>query len=74
MRGRDDRAAADQRAIHALRLARLRALLECQGRLTPQCPSEDRIFADEELFSVPDSWESLCVDYLRAEWPPARLN
>jgi hypothetical protein len=74
MRGRDDRAAANQRASDALYQARLRAVAECRGRLSPGVPSCDGIFQEEEHFAVADAWDRLNVEYLQAEWPPSMLN
>ena len=74
MRGRDDRAAANQRAVNPLYLARLRAVAECEGRITPQSPGRDRLFDEYPTLGAPGFWDLLRVDYLRSEWPPSKLN
>lgn len=74
MRGRDDRAAANQRSISPQERARLRAVAECEGRLIPQAPGHDRPFDDDEDLEDPTPWEHLRVDYLRSEWPPSKLS
>jgi hypothetical protein len=73
MRGREDHAAANQRSVDALSLARRRAVAECQGQLRPKAPGADRtLFDDAELYHYQD-WERLNVEYLKAEWPPSKL-
>jgi hypothetical protein len=74
MRGRDDRAAANQRATNPLHLARLRAIQECEGRLIPQAASRDELLVDGADLEDADTWDPLKVDYLFAEWPASRLN
>jgi hypothetical protein len=74
MRGRDDHAAANQRAIDALYRARLRAVADCQGRLAPDMPGDDRSFDEPETLATVEHWDRLNVAYLRAEWPPSMLN
>ena len=74
MRGMDDRAAANQRAIDALFQARRRAVTDCRDKLTPGVIFEDQPMADAPEFAVADAWDRLSVDYLRAEWPPSMLN
>lgn len=74
MRGRDDRAATNQRAIDALYLARRRAVAECRGRLEPQSSSADLTLSDLLIDDSAETWDHLSVAYLRGEWPPARLN
>src|SRR5206468_12270542 len=71
MRGMDDRAAANQRAIDALSLARRRAVADCHERLLPGPTFDDATFGDTDLFRVVDAWDELNVTYLRAEWPPS---
>ena len=74
MRGRDDHAAANQRAIDALYRARLRAVSECQGRLVPDAPGPDHRLDHPRSLAAVDRWDRLNVGYLRAEWPPSMLN
>ena len=74
MRGRDDRAAANQRSISPQERARLRAVAECEGRVVPQAPGHDRSFDDYEELTEPHSWDRLNVEYLCCEWPPSKLN
>ena len=74
MRGRDDRAAANQRAHDALYRARLRAVSECQARITPASPGRDRVLGEAEPLAMAGAWDRLNVEYLRAEWPPSMLN
>ena len=74
MRGRDDRAAANQRANDALYRARLRAVAECQARITPDTPGHDSVLAEAEPRTLSGTWDQLNVEYLRAEWPPSMLN
>ena len=74
MRGRDDRAAANQRSTNPLELARIRAVAECDGRLIPQTPRDDRRFGDFPDLDDPQCWDLLRVDYLRSEWPPSKLS
>jgi hypothetical protein len=74
MRGREDHAAANQREMDALYQARRRAVADCQSPITPAEPVTDRIFPDREYFYVPDAWDRLNVEYLRAEWPPSMLS
>jgi hypothetical protein len=74
MRGGDDRTAANQRAIDALYQARLRAVLECRGRLEASGPSADAVYQDHDEIAAVHAWDRLHVGYLRAEWPPSKLN
>jgi hypothetical protein len=74
MRGRDDRAASNQRADDALYRARLRAVSECQARITPETPGRDSVLAAAESLALAAAWDRLNVEYLRAEWPPSMLN
>jgi hypothetical protein len=74
MRGKEDRAAANQRASDALYQARRRAVAECHNPVTPSVPVDDRVLREVELFDVPDAWDRLNVEYLLAEWPPSMLS
>ena len=74
MRGRDDRAAANQRAMDALVNARRRAVLECQINLAPETVCRDEVFPDPQHFAVEEAWDYLNVGYLRSEWPPSMLS
>ena len=73
MRGRDDRAAANQRAINALYQARLRAVTDCRGRVVPEPAGQDRPLPDRWQLTEAASWDCLNVEYLKAEWPPSML-
>jgi hypothetical protein len=73
MRGPDEHAATNQRHTDPLERARIRAVLECEGRLVP-----DAIHLDVELDELAprqarDGWDYLDVGYLRGEWPTSRL-
>ena len=74
MRGRDDRAAANQRSTNPLHLARIRAVRECQARVVPKISGEDRVIPEARTMDLAAVWDDLRVDYLHSEWPPARLN
>lgn len=74
MRGREDRAAADQRAIDAQQRARRRAVEECQAELIPAEPSLDARYPDHAELLEAAGWDRLNVEYLRAEWPPSMLS
>ena len=74
MRGGEDRAAANQRATDALYLARYRAVVECRGRLVPRLEPSDRRYPERQEIRAGERWDRLNVEYLRAEWPPARLS
>jgi hypothetical protein len=74
MRGRDDRAAANQRAMDALVNARRRAVLECQLKVVPETTCGDEVFPDPQHFAVEEAWDYLNVGYLRSEWPPSMLS
>lgn len=73
MRGGEDRAAANQRETDALNLARTRAVAECRGRLEPRLDPSDRRYPEPEVIQSGEQWDRLNVEYLRAEWPAARL-
>jgi hypothetical protein len=74
MRGGDDRAAANQRAIDALFQARLQAVFECKGRLEPSTTSADSVYPVPDEIDAVHAWDHLNVSYLLAEWPPSKMN
>lgn len=74
MRGREDRAAANQQAIDAQQRARRRAVEECRAELTPAEPFQDARYPDDADLFESANWDRLNVEYLRAEWPPSMLS
>ena len=74
MRGREDHAAANQRAIDALYQARLRAVAECKGHLRPGAPAGDLALPEPNELAAVEAWDRLNVSYLKAEWPPSMLS
>jgi hypothetical protein len=74
MRGREDRAAANQRAIDARNQARWRAVQECRGVLRARPPADERPLPDRDELASGAMWDRLNVGYLRGDWPASRLS
>ena len=73
MRRPDEHAATNQRHGDAFERARLRAVLECEGRLAPSPVYVDVLLDEQPPGLARDGWDYLDVGYLRGEWPTSRL-